>query len=210
MNGYKGFEKGMICRGKQYSENTIFEEESAKICEKGMHFCKNALDVLLYYSLVDSHGNLNEFATVESLSECFTDDNRKYCTAKLKIGKKISFNELVQKYISDVGKTDDAQIGSSGDGAQIGSSGDGARIGSSGDDAYADSQGNNSIVCCIGNRAKAKAKKGSWITLAEWTHSETEKCLVPVCVKTEYVDGEHIKENVFYQLENGKFVEVWE
>ena len=175
-----------------------------------MHFCKNALDVLLYYSLVDSHGNLNEFATVESLSECFTDDNRKYCTAKLKIGKKISFNELVQKYISDVGKSNDARIGSSGYYARIGSSGYGAQIGSSGDGAYADSQGNNSIVCCIGNRAKAKAKKGSWITLAEWTHSETEKCLVPVCVKTEYVDGEHIKENVFYQLENGKFVEVWE
>lgn len=31
MKGYKGFEKGMICRGKQYAENTVFEEDSAEI-----------------------------------------------------------------------------------------------------------------------------------------------------------------------------------
>ena len=24
--GYKAFEHGMICRGKQYAENTVFEE----------------------------------------------------------------------------------------------------------------------------------------------------------------------------------------
>lgn len=29
-----------------------------------------------------------------------------------------------------------------------------------------------------------------------------------VCVKTEQVDGERIKEDVFYKLENGKFKEV--
>lgn len=29
MKGYKAFEKGMICKGKQYSENTIFEENEA-------------------------------------------------------------------------------------------------------------------------------------------------------------------------------------
>ena len=32
----------------------------------------------------------------------------------------------------------------------------------------------------------------------------------PVCVKTEQVDGERIKEDTFYKLENGKFVEVEE
>lgn len=25
MKGYKAFEKGLVCRGKQYSENTVFE-----------------------------------------------------------------------------------------------------------------------------------------------------------------------------------------
>ena len=41
MKGYKGFGPGLICRGKQYAENTVFEEDTAKICESGMHFCEN-------------------------------------------------------------------------------------------------------------------------------------------------------------------------
>ena len=26
MKGYKGFKKGLMCRGKQYAEDTVFEE----------------------------------------------------------------------------------------------------------------------------------------------------------------------------------------
>lgn len=65
MKGYKAFEKGMVCKGKQYAENTVFEEETAEICKSGMHFCKNPLDVLNYYPLVDENGNMSEFAEVE-------------------------------------------------------------------------------------------------------------------------------------------------
>lgn len=49
MKGYKGFRKGLICKSKQYAENTIFEESEANICVNGMHFCKNPMDVLDYY-----------------------------------------------------------------------------------------------------------------------------------------------------------------
>ena len=33
---------------------------------------------------------------------------------------------------------------------------------------------------------------------------------VPKCVKTEYVDGERIKADTWYQLKNGEFVEITE
>lgn len=69
MKGYKAFEKGMICKGKQYTENTVFEENEAVICQSGMHFCKEPLEVLGYYPLVDDNGNISEFAEVESLDE---------------------------------------------------------------------------------------------------------------------------------------------
>ena len=69
MKGHKAFEKGLICRGKQYAENTVFEEDDAVICEKGMHFCKDPLAVLDYYPLVDDNGNLTEFAEVEALDK---------------------------------------------------------------------------------------------------------------------------------------------
>ena len=105
---------------------------------------------------------------------------------------------------------DYAQIGSSGDSAQIGSSGDYAKIGSSGDSAQIDSTGEDSVIMCAGNSSIAKAKVGSWITLAEWKWSDEKKRDVPVCVKTEYVDGENIKADTWYQLKNRKFVEVTE
>ena len=101
-----------------------------------------------------------------------------------------------------------AKIGSSGDYAKIGSSGDYAQIGSSGDSAKIDSTGEDSVIMCAGRNSKAKAKIGSWITLAEWKWSNEKNRYVPVCVKTEYVDGEKIKADTWYKLENGKFVEV--
>ena len=103
-----------------------------------------------------------------------------------------------------------AKIGSSGDYAQIGSSGYSAQIGSSGDYAKIDSTGEDSVVMCAGNKSRAKAKVGSWITLAELEWNDEKNRDVPVCVKTEYVDGENVKADTWYQLKNGKFVEVEE
>ena len=36
---------------------------------------------------------------------------------------------------------------------------------------------------------------------------EEKKRSVPVCVKTEFVDGERIKADTWYRLKNGEFVE---
>ena len=114
-------------------------------------------------------------------------------------------------YSAQIGSSgDSAKIGSSGDSAQIGSSGYSAQIGSSGDSAKIDSTGEDSVIMCAGNCSRAKAKVGSWITLAEWKWSYEKKRNVPVYVKTEYVDGENIKADTWYQLKNGKFVEVEE
>ena len=237
MKGYKGFNKGLVCRNKQYKENTVFEEPEANICQNGMHFCKFPFDVLDYYPIFDEDGEYNEFAEVEALDEIKTDDNKKFCTRKLKIGGKINFADFINlgvEYIKEktmkefnndedgdyaqigssgncaqIGSSGDgAKIGSSGDGAQIGSSGDYAQIGSSGDYAKIGSSGNDSVVMCAGMNSSAKAKKGSWITLSEWKYSKEKGRHVPVCVKTEQVDGERIKEDTFYKLIDGEFEEV--
>ena len=284
MKGFKGFEKGLVCRGKQYAENTVFEEEKAVVCQRGMHFCVNPFDVLDHYDLVNSDGSFNDFAEVEALAEAKTDDDKKYCTTKLKVGAKLSFAGFIKACVDFVlekttveipdkktndsdetvigSKSKNAQIGSSGDSAQIGSSGDSAQIGSSGDSAKIGSSGNyaqigssgdyaqigssgysakigssgysaqigssgysakigssgysaqiestgeDSVICCAGNDSKVKAKKGSWITLSEWKYDDAKGRKVPVCVKTEFVDGEKIKADTFYKLKNGEFVEV--
>lgn len=103
---------------------------------------------------------------------------------------------------------DYALIGSSGDSAKIGSSGSSAKIGSSGDYAKIDSTGENAVIMCAGRDSIAKAKIGSWITLAEWGWVDSKCYQVPMCVKTERVDGIRIKPDTWYELKNGEFVEV--
>ena len=101
-----------------------------------------------------------------------------------------------------------AQIGSSGDSAKIGSSGDYAQIVSSGYYAQIYSTGKDAVIMCAGLNSKAKAKIGSWITLAEWKLDDTKGRYVPICVKTEYVDGKKIKPDTLYQLIDGEFKEI--
>ena len=203
IKGYKGFEPDMTCRGKQYAENEVFEEETADLCKSGMHFCENPLDVLDFYPLVRNDGSLGTFADVEALGETKTD-GKKSVTTKLRIGAKLSFPAFVKAgvdfmiertKIETPNETDKNDNGK--DGAQIGSSGNDARIGSSGE---------NCVICCAGNDCVVKAKKGSWITLSEWKWKDEK--YVPVCVKTEFVDGERIKSDTPYMLKDGAFVEV--
>ncbi len=88
------------------------------------------------------------------------------------------------------------------DSAKIGSSGYSAKIGSSGNSAQIGSSGYSAVVAAIGRNSAIKAKKGSWITLAEYDRDGK-----PLCVRSAQVDGETIKEDVFYRLEGGEFVE---
>ena len=100
-----------------------------------------------------------------------------------------------------------AQIGSSGYGVKIGSSGYGAKISSSGYSAKIDSTGEDCVIMCAGINSVAKASKGSWVTLSEWSYSEEKQRYIPICGKTEFVDGEKIKADTYYSLKGGVFVE---
>ena len=240
MKGFKGFEKDFSCKGKQYEENTTYEEHGVGCCHKGvMHFCEDPWEVLNHYDLVDDNGNFSEFAEVEALGQVW-NDGEKRATNKIHIGAKLGLKGFLKacidftlektKYESNgtnlsgdyaqIGSSGNsakigssgysAKIGSSGDSAQIGSSGYSAQIGSSGDFAQINSTGEDAVIMCAGSRSKAKGKKGSWITLAEWVKDEEKGRYVPICVKTERVDGEKIKEDTYYTLKNGEFSEVEE
>ena len=196
MKGYKAFKKGLICKDKQYAENTVYEEDEAAICEKGMHFCKNPLDVMDFYPLVDNNGDMTEFAEVEALDEAKTNDNKKYCTKKLKVGAKLSLAGFIAASVDFLfDRTKDAKV-DNGHYAKLASSGYGAKLASSGE---------YSVVCAVGLNSIAKASVGSWITLAEYDENYIVKKVV-----TKQVDGDKIKADTFYQLKNGKFKEVTE
>ena len=153
MKGFKGFEKDFSCGGKQYEENTTYEEHGVGCCHKGvMHFCEDPWEVLNHYDLVDGNGNFSEFAEVEALGQVWNDGENR-ATNKIHVGAKLGLKGFLKACIDfTLEKTkyesngtnlpgDCAQIGSSGNSAKIGSSGYYAQIGSSGNSAKIGSSG---------------------------------------------------------------------
>ena len=238
MKGYKGFEKGLICRGKQYAENTIFEEENAETCKSGMHFCENPFDVLDYYGYINDKAEINEFAEVEALDDCKTDDNKKYTTKKLKIGAKLNIAGLVKAFVDFTFKKvdfdnsaatntgyksaatntgdqsaatntgDQSAATNTGDRSAATNTGDWSAATNTGDQSAATVEGKESFAIATGIESKAKGKKGCYIAVAEWEKTEDGYTLVNF--KAHKVDGKIIKEDTFYTLKNGEFVEVTE
>ena len=166
--GFKAFDPGLICRGKQYTENTDYEEAGGAICGEGiMHYCVNPFDTLNFYDLVGKNGKFSDFAEVEALDPPVSGSDGKFATKKLHIGAKLNFAGFVKACIdytkeqtinnmpkSDITTGDSAQIGSSGDSAQIGSSGNYAKIGSSGNYAKIGSSGYYAKIGSSGDSAQ--------------------------------------------------------
>ena len=230
IKSYKGFDKNLKCRDFQYEIGKEYEMDGEiKVCSRGFHACESPFDVFDHYTMIDSR-----FCEVEQDGNISKKDRgTKICSSKIKIKaelkladminlgvewlKEITSPEKIKTSIKDNSSGDDAkigssgdyaQIGSSGDDAKIGSSGDGAKIGSSGDGAKIDSTGEGCVIMCAGINSVAKASKGSWITLSEWSYSDKKQRYIPVCVKTEFVDGEKIKADTYYKLAGGVFKEI--
>ena len=213
---YKGFDENLCCRGFQYEIGKEYVHEGEiECCENGFHACTNPFDVLDYY---EADGK-NRYCEVEQSGSIKTGNgDSKQASSKIKIKAEIGMAGLFKAGVEGIkektnpvpiiAETKDKNDNPSGDSAKIGSSGYSAKIGSSGYYAKIESTGEYSVICCAGNNSMAKAKKGSWITLSEWKYSKEKKRNIPVCVKTEYVDGERIKEDTWYRLVGGEFQEV--
>ena len=184
MKGYKGFSKGLVCRGKQYAENTVFEEDTAKICESGMHFCENPFDVLDYYGFVDDNGELNEYAEVEALDDTQTDDQKKFCTKKLKVGAKLGIAGLVNAFIDftlDKIKKDSVATNTgnfsvatnSGERSAATNSGIDSVAMNTGDRSVATNTGKSGFAISTGIKGKAKGALGCSIAVAVWSYAES-------------------------------------
>ena len=102
---------------------------------------------------------------------------------------------------------DYAAVSSTGNGAAVSSAGDGAAVSSAGYRARVKVEGANSLACAVGRGSAVSGVVGTWITLAEWSVN-SEGYYVPTFVKSFKVDGEKVKADTFYKLENKKLIEV--
>lgn len=204
MKGYKGFEKGLVCRGKQYAENTVFEEDKAEICNSGMHFCELPHQVFEHYSPGENH----EFAEVEALDEVFTDDNRKYCTKKIKIGTKISafdickisVNAFFEKFDFN-NKINKAKGSKENNAGNYGAANAGYRGAAIVREDGSASVGKSGVAVAFDGQAKGGL--GAVIVLVE---SDNDGNVINA--KSYIVDGEKVKADTYYRLKGGRRVEV--
>ena len=202
IKSYKGFDKNLRCRDFQYKIGGIYEMDGEiKVCNRGFHACESPFDVFDYYTMIDSR-----FCEVEQDGNISKEDRgTKICSSKIKIKAELKLADMINlgvEWLKEI--TSPEKIKTS---IKDNSSGYGAKIGSSGDGAQIDSTGEGCVIMCAGINPVAKASKGSWITLSEWSYSEGKQRYIPICVKTEFVDGEKIKADTYYSLKGGVFVE---
>ena len=85
--------------------------------------------------------------------------------------------------------------------------GDSSPAATSGDSSPAATSGKHSIAAAIGRYSMAKSTVGNWIVVSEYGKWDGE-CYPVLCVKAAQIDGETLKPDTWYKLENGEFVEV--
>ena len=213
IKSYKGFNKDMTCRGFQYDEGKEYEESNALVCENGFHACEYPLDCLGYYS--PSESVYHEVEQSGKLSK--ESGDTKVASTKIKIGAKLSIAGLVEaaieytkERVKPEADSDDYKGASSATGNCGASSATGYKGASS-------AESPNAVAVAWGYKGKAKGVKGSFLVLADWkcngnelsSHWKEDMWELKDAVMVR-VDGETIKEDMWYTMVDGEVVEAEE
>ena len=212
MKAYKGFNKDMTCRGFQYEIGKEYETDAADLCRIGFHACENPLDCFSHYAPGNSRYCEVE---IEDNGQRSSEDS-KVVGKKIKIGAELSTEQICKLHFEYVrsrcapaktnaaGDRESASAGWSGSAsageygsASAGDYGVSASRGSS-------SAGENGVAAARGKHAKVRGGIGSVLVvcvekkdsydIAEW--------------KAAVVDGERIRPDTWYTVENGEFKEA--
>ena len=198
---YKAMDKNMMCRGKQYEVGKTYHEDKADCCHAGMHACENPLDVLHYYPLKDSP----RFFEVEcgGSVDKSVEDSKLACT-ELTVKGEVNFAGLVKATLNAVfNRVKGKEPFSSGYCSTAGSSGRYSTAAATGAYCSAKADGKDSIAVVNGACGKACGALGCYLVLTEYDDDGHM-----ICAKMGRVDCSAIRENVYYTLKNGEFVEA--
>ena len=201
IKAYKGFDMNMQCRGFQFEEGKSYDEPEAILCKKGFHACENPIDVFRHYAPGKS---VFREVELEDVSEMREKDS-KVCGKKIKIGAEISLRDMIRAGVEIDIRT--AKKATSGDSSHAATSGYSSHAATSGNSSHAATSGKESIAAAIGRNSKAKSTIGNWIVLAEYGKWNGE-CYPVRFVKCGKIDGETLKPDVWYRLNDGEFEEV--
>ena len=210
IKAYKAFDKDLSCRGFKYKVGKEYEETGdIKACEKGFHACPYPLDVFGYYAPAGSR-----FCEVEQSGKIDDSESDKVCSSKIRIGAELDIRGLVKaavsyvkerctnEYNAEPGKpamTGYRGVATAGDrgAATAGNYGAATARGKA-------STGSNGLSVARGKNVQVKGGIGAILVIAE----EREDTYDIVDWKAVVVDGEVVKADTWYRLENGELVEV--
>ena len=154
MKGYKGFDKNMKCREKQYEIGKTEIEDSADLCNSGMHFCEYPLDCFAYYPPSDSR-----YCEVDADEVSDQRDNdSKRSAKKLTIGAEIGLSGIINasvKFILEKARTENRVSENTGDQSAATNTGDWSAATNTGDQSAATNTGNWSAATNTGDRSAA-------------------------------------------------------
>ena len=225
IKSYKGFDKDLKCRGMQYEVGKTFEEKEADLCRRGLHSCEYPLDVFRYYAPADSR--YCETVADGDIDKEDSSDS-KIASTKLHIEAEIGLKGIIEagvKFVMDrvnfkdrkesndkdrsaaTNTGDYSAATNTGDYSAATNTGDQSAATNTGDYSAAIVEGSESIAIATGIGSKAKGALGCWIVATEWIQNEEYDWHIKE-VKAAKVDGENIKENTFYILEDSEFKEV--
>ena len=234
IKAYKAFDKDLSYRGFKYEVGKEYEETGyIKACEKGFHACPYPLDVFGYYAPAGSR-----FCEVEQSGKIDDSESDKVCSSKIRIGAELDIRGLVKAAVSFVKErctnecnADPGKPATAGDyGAATAGDRGAATAGYSGAATAGDrgaatagnrgaatagnrgaatargkaSTGSNGLSVARGNNVRVKGGIGAILVIAE----EGEDSYDIVDWKAVVVDGEVVKADTWYRLENGELVEV--
>ena len=209
IKAYKGFNKDMTCRGKQYEEGRDYEEAQASACNYGMHACEYPLDCFRFYEPGKS-----VYHVVEQSGDISKDsDDTKIASTKMHIGARLDIAGMVKAAVEFTM----SKVKNSGKNHNTGDYGASSNTGDCGASSNTGYRGSseagheNSVAVSWGPEAKAKGVKGAFLVLAEWQNNGgnhwEEDAWTFVGAAMVRVDGDVIKEDTFYELKDGKVVE---
>ena len=237
MKAYKGFDKNMQCRGFQFEEGETYEEDRALLCKAGFHACENPIDIFRYYAPGKSIFHEVELEDVsetrgkdskvcgKKIKIGAEISLRDMILAGVKIDIQTANTPTSRDYSPAATSGDYSPAATSGYYGPAATSGDSSHAATSGDSSpavtsgdcspavtsgyhsHAATSGKDSIAAAIGRDSKAKSTLGNWIVLAEYG-DWNGKCYPVRCVKCAKIDGEILKPDTWYKLQNGEFVEA--
>ena len=205
IKAYKGFNSDLTCRDFQYEVGKEYEQKgNIEACENGFHACENPMDVFGYYPPKNSrYCEIEQSGTIDRSQD-------KIASSKIRIQCEIGLSGIINagvKFILDKVNWKNDNATNTGDYSAATNTGDFSAATNTGYQSAAKVEGKESIAIVTGIDSKACGAFGCWLVLTERGKWNGETYPIKE-VKAVRVDGEKIKPNTWYKLENGQIIET--